>query len=1399
MSFVFQRTVARITGRTAGGKWLVASGCAVAGNEKSTLVVTTRHKLFDGSARVSELKVTLEGASCESIAVAWESEACDLAVLRCDNLRAETARIGPVPAGGVRPPAFRAAGYPRAGADADGKRLLVELSGVIYAGDPQVLSIQVGADYPPTTADDWSGASGGPIFVNDIVVAILREVPTRFAGGRLDAIPLDRVYRAYPKLAELLGPLARRTVISVVLPHAYVRREPLVAAALDALAGSARYVAIHGFAGAGKSVLAADLAADVRVQAMFPDGIAWRTLGRDGDPCVWIEDVARDLDIALMSFRDILSGRTALARELGDRRCLIVLDDVWKREDLDALDFLGRGRFLVTTRNADILDPDHTALITIGELSQIEARTSLAAALGVGGGLPAEADELIRQCGRLPFALQLVAAILKRVRGLTPQHWRDLAARFDVALARVDVKLDRVLAYSLDDLCASAPHIADALLRLAVFREDAHVPRSAIEVAWTGLVVDSLDVDQWLAVLVDRSLLQRDDVGAYFMHDLMHDLLRDRQRPIRGRLHADLVAAYRVRRSDAWLTENDDGYFHANIAYHLAACGERAELARLVSREWMEARYRAAGSDYRGFLSDLDTVASAVGDDALLAIRIQAARQLVTEVMLISDELLTAFVDVGRSREAIASADVRYGDKRSRALATIACARARRGESVGEILDLLRDSDDETLNQRDVALVAALAGQLGAAHRYAEDIAQELIRVEHLDAATELAEHVAESSSRITLVARIGVALAQRDPTAGRARIKAAHDAVLQLDETGRYLCLGTVAECYARAGFDDEASRLLPEIEDLFRDDVYLQLALLAVQRGDIDKARALLSSGLLIDAEAKAVRLMWGTAEEQAGLIAEILRAPQHERDRSLRQLVANGLVEIAGQIALRVDWSSEFGNVVSGLSARFPTHAIAVLEHALSAHNKRRLASSGIAAHTLRLAFALIRLRDARAERVAELAESAALRETEKWSHTTSFALARAWHAVDARRGDELFARTCDVIGSEPEDSDARWAAIRDLVAADRLSDALVLTNGSGFHSNQEALTEIVRYHLRHYRCEDALAIWAQLEPSHAETVAPALAIQLMEQGQLDRGLAMLGGVPLEQFVPTLHKVACALVACSNDPEPLLSLVDAEKRILLMLKLAELRCADPRATRTLVERADALATERTPNIACRSVMALGRAGLIDEALARARAISSLPLRARTLLWLAQKTSVDRDMAIREALDATREAIETRANDDWGVVLIVATQFGKLHATEALRELLKLAHGLPYRSSSRRALYVSHIASGLVEIYTLRGDTAIAHAYADVARAANPLFSPCEAIARDLFERSPAMAFALLRPAGLEDLLRTVLDWAEPSPTTLLLEAAAQVIEVATWSGPSSWDAVLSRLSAS
>ena len=381
------------------------------------------------------------------------------------------------------------------------------------------------------------------------------------------------------------------------------------------VSGVAARVGLQGMGGIGKSVLASALAHRPEVRRAFPDGIFWITLGQKPQLAELQRWLARESgDEAL--FPDERSGKECLRNLLAGRKALLVLDDVWQREDAEAFNVVGAmGRILLTTRDAGLV----TALASkethyrVELPTEAEAEGIFAAAAQSKPGAPAiaishaEMREVVEQCGRLPLALALCGGMVQK--GVAPQTVLEALRKH--ALASISDRWAAedqhrniwvAMAVSLEVLSADE---RARFIELAVFPLDRGAPQVAVDTLWqhTG-GLEPFECQILLAELAERSLVQltpapEGEGGGMRMtlHDLLHNFATGMAEKLHGSLaalHQTLLDAYKKMCPAGWPSGPDDGYYFQNHCAHLLAAGKLDDtVALLTDLLWIEAKCKA--------------------------------------------------------------------------------------------------------------------------------------------------------------------------------------------------------------------------------------------------------------------------------------------------------------------------------------------------------------------------------------------------------------------------------------------------------------------------------------------------------------------------------------------------------------------------------------------------------------------------------------------------------------------------------------------------------------------------------------------------------------------------------------------------------------------------------------
>jgi WD40 repeat protein len=326
------------------------------------------------------------------------------------------------------------------------------------------------------------------------------------------------------------------------------------------------------------------------VRDLFPDGALWVDLGQHpGDE--QLVAVLADLTVRLTgearpAYETVLMAADAFATALGERRLLLVVDDVWRLRDVEPL-LRGGPRCvrLVTTRRSAVVTGHE---IGIDAMSASEATALLRAGLAE---LPAAGlGPLLERSGRWPLALVLLGAVL---RSVTRRRGLSTADAVDVLVAELDRRgigvlddltdpgggrtIEATLTMSLDELEISSPATFGRYVSLAAFDAAEQVPIRLLERLW-GL--NEIEVWAEFDRLSDRSLVVAADAGGIRLHDLIRDQLRRR---FPERVTESSQALLEVSRpAGGWHALADGDELWPRLASHLLQATRGAELRELL-------------------------------------------------------------------------------------------------------------------------------------------------------------------------------------------------------------------------------------------------------------------------------------------------------------------------------------------------------------------------------------------------------------------------------------------------------------------------------------------------------------------------------------------------------------------------------------------------------------------------------------------------------------------------------------------------------------------------------------------------------------------------------------------------------------------------------------------------
>ncbi len=440
---------------------------------------------------------------------------------------------------------------------------------------------------------------------------------------------LDERVKRYPDLLReffllppaILPPALERSMAQ--RPAGFVPRrelETLVSRLTAPTSGDGEVLtALHGAGGFGKTTLARAACYDERVRARFDDGILWTTMSSslsDADRMARIRDLGHWWTGERPAPFETLAATAADLRDrLRGQRVLLVVDDIWRRADLEPFRGLGGGAaILATTRDRDALPAD-CDLEAIGAMSGAEGAAILGR--GLSGFAEPALYRLAQRLSHWPLLLGLVNAQLRTARrdGLNPTaalrrvHQR-LAAGGLTAFDRRDPEarseaVSLTMAASLDAL---APGERERFVKLAVFPSDLEIPLAPAAALW-GLSLAA--AEDLCGRLHDLSLLGgwQPEPGRFSVHAVIRQYLLGAAAEAPPALHRELLAACRPL-SGGWAAlPLEHLYLWQHLARHLTAADLSDELdISLTDFDFLQAKLLATG-ELHGVLADFSLAA----------------------------------------------------------------------------------------------------------------------------------------------------------------------------------------------------------------------------------------------------------------------------------------------------------------------------------------------------------------------------------------------------------------------------------------------------------------------------------------------------------------------------------------------------------------------------------------------------------------------------------------------------------------------------------------------------------------------------------------------------------------------------------------------------------------------
>jgi WD40 repeat protein len=356
------------------------------------------------------------------------------------------------------------------------------------------------------------------------------------------------------------------------------------------------------------------------VKEWFPDGVLWVTVGEDTAGLELADKITNVVGLLCGTrpgLTDPLAAGAELGRALGDRRVLLVIDDVWSSAQAEPFLVGGpRAVRLFTTRVRGVVPPS-AELVQVDEMARGEAAQLLTA--GMSGVSEGVVEGLLAVTGRWPVLLALVNGAVRadlnasrrvrraedsmreilhelRTTGPTALDVTDADERHTAVARTIEVSLSRLTAEQ-----------RARYLDLAVFGEDVAIPGPVLTRYWkaTGRwsPFQTRRFCQRLAELALVSDYCRDpEQEQVVLHDVIRAYLRKQTQHQRGELNRALIDAHRSLVADEdgtsawWQLSPKETYLWAWLPAHLRGAGLEQELRTcLYHPGWLVGKLKHVG------------------------------------------------------------------------------------------------------------------------------------------------------------------------------------------------------------------------------------------------------------------------------------------------------------------------------------------------------------------------------------------------------------------------------------------------------------------------------------------------------------------------------------------------------------------------------------------------------------------------------------------------------------------------------------------------------------------------------------------------------------------------------------------------------------------------------------
>jgi hypothetical protein len=292
--------------------------------------------------------------------------------------------------------------------------------------------------------------------------------------------------------------------------------------------------AINGLGGVGKSVLAVLVARDCEVRRRFRDGIAMLEVGKQPNLIELQARLGALVGLEAKEFTgDLDANRQRLSQAFRDKHMLIILDNVWYRNAVDAVNFGAEGvKFILTTRIVALAN--HYSAVRVDLLSDREGGELILKRAALPEAQRADCEAISRQLNGLTLAVSIAAAKIEN-DGLTAVAYLERLKHAENPLSHLtladpddpyadandrEANFEESLKVTYSDLL---PEMQRRFRALGVFAPDGSFDAAAAAAVWAE---PTETAQSKLNVLVNLALAERDAAGRYSQHSLLRAYAR---------------------------------------------------------------------------------------------------------------------------------------------------------------------------------------------------------------------------------------------------------------------------------------------------------------------------------------------------------------------------------------------------------------------------------------------------------------------------------------------------------------------------------------------------------------------------------------------------------------------------------------------------------------------------------------------------------------------------------------------------------------------------------------------------------------------------------------------------------------------------------------------------------